>query len=53
MDVKYAQLEEGVRDLKHQDVGVVVFMAHQYPLTGAPHAVAFIVLSETFEPGNH
>ena len=38
------QLEKRVRDLKHQDVRVVVFMANQYTLTRPAHAMMLIVL---------
>lgn len=45
------QFEEGVCDLEHQDVGMVVFMAYEDALAGAAHSVLFIVLLEALKPG--
>jgi len=45
------ELEEGVRDLQHQDVGVVVLVADEDALAGAAHAMGGVVLLETLEAG--
>lgn len=42
----YVQLEESIRDLKHQDVRVVVFMADEDPLACPSHAVLVIMFFE-------
>ena len=41
---KSVQLEEGICDLKHEDVWVVVFVADEDPLAGATHAMSVIML---------
>lgn len=43
----YAQLEEGIRNLKHQDMRMIVLMADQHPLTRPPHSVFLIVLFQS------
>ena len=43
------QLEEGVGDLQHEDVRVVVLVADEDPLAGAPHPVRGVVLFEAGE----
>jgi len=47
------QLEEGVCDLQHQDVRVVVLVADQDALAGAPHAVRRVVLLQPLQPRRH
>ena len=38
------QLEEGIGDLQHQYVRVVMLVADQYAFAGSPHAMLFVVL---------
>jgi hypothetical protein len=38
-----SQLEEGIRDLQHQDMRMVVFMADQDALTCPSHSMFLIV----------
>jgi hypothetical protein len=38
------QLEEGVCDLEHEDVRVVVFVADEYAFASSSHAMFLIVL---------
>lgn len=33
------QLEEGIGDLQHQHMGMVVFVTNQYTFAGSSHAV--------------
>jgi hypothetical protein len=40
------QLEEGIGDLKHENVRVVVLVADEYALAGPSHAVRIVVLLE-------
>lgn len=47
------QLEEGVGDLQHQDMRVVVLVAHQYAFTGAPHPVRAVVLLQPLQARDH
>jgi len=47
------ELEEGIRNLQHQDVWVVVFMAYQNALAGAAHAILLIVLLQALQPRQH
>lgn len=47
------QLEEGIRYLQHQDVGVVVLVADEDALARAAHAVGIVVLLEALESGDH
>ncbi len=44
LEIVARQLEEGVRDLQHQDVRVVVFVANKDPFAGSAHAVLGVVL---------
>ena len=37
------QLEKRIGNLQHQHVWVVMFVADQHPLTGAPHAMQVIM----------
>ena len=37
------QFEEGIGNLQHEDVRMVVLMAHQYTFTRPPHAIFFVV----------
>lgn len=48
-----SQLEKGIGNLQHQDVRVVVFVAHEDALAGAPHAVLHIVLFQTLQSSQH
>lgn len=48
-----SQLEEGIGNLQHQDVRVVVFVADEDALAGAPHAVLLIVLLQTLQSSQH
>lgn len=43
------QLEEGVRDLQHQDVWVVVLVADEYAFAGSAHAVFGIVFFKALQ----
>ena len=47
------QLEEGVGDLQHQDVRVVVLVADEDALAGAPHAVRVVMLLQPLQPRDH
>lgn len=47
------QLEEGVRDLQHQDVRVVVLVADEDGFRGAPHAMLVVVLFEALQAREH
>ena len=47
------QLEEGVGDLQHQDVRVVVLVADQDGLARAPHPVLAVVLFQALQPREH
>jgi len=38
------QFEESIRNLQHQDVGMVVFVAYEYTLARSPHAMLFVML---------
>ena len=38
------QLEEGVGDLEHEDVRVVVLMTYKHAFAGASHAMLLVVL---------
>lgn len=46
------ELEERVCDLQHQDMGVVVLVAHQDALTGAAHAMLAEMLFQSLQTGN-
>lgn len=47
------QLEKGIGDLQHQDVGVVVLVADEDALAGAAHAMLVVVLFEALQAGQH
>lgn len=47
------ELEEGVCDLKHQDVGVVVLVADEDALAGASHAMLVVVLLKAVKSSDH
>ncbi len=49
----YAQLEEGVCDLQHQDVWVVVLVADQNGLACSSHAVLIVVLFQSLQTRKH
>lgn len=51
-EVVAGELEEGVCDLQHEDVRVVVLMADEDALAGAAHAVLGVVLLEALEAGD-
>lgn len=53
LEVVPGQLEEGVGDLEHQDVRVVVLVAHEDALAGAAHAVLVVVLREALQARLH
>ena len=40
---QHVQLEEGICDLQHQDVWVIVLMTDENALTSAAHAMMFVV----------
>jgi len=44
------QLEEGIRDLQHEDVRVVVLVADQHALAKPAHAMLLVVLLQPFKP---
>ena len=45
----HSQFEEGIGDLQHQDVRMVMLMADQDPFASPPHAIAIIVLFQAFQ----
>lgn len=47
----YVQLEEGVRNLQHEHMRVVMLMAHKNTLAGPSHAILLIVFFEAFQAG--
>ena len=47
------QLEKGVCNLQHEDVGVIVLMADQDSLAGSAHAMSFIVLFQSPQAREH
>ena len=53
LEVVAGQLEEGVCDLQHEDVRVVVLVADQDALAGAPHPVRRVVLLQPLKSGDH
>lgn len=50
-EVVAGELEEGVGDLQHQDVWVVVLVADEDGFAGAAHAVVGVVILETLQAG--
>lgn len=46
------QFEESVCNLKHKNMRVIMFVAHQDTLASPSHAIVFIVLSKTLKPGD-
>ena len=46
---KHIQFEEGIRDLQHEDVRVVVLVADEDALAGPSHSVLVIVLLEPLQ----
>lgn len=48
-----AQLEEGVCDLQHQDVRVVVLVADEDGFARSAHAVLVVVLLEALQTRKH
>ena len=53
MEVVAGEFEEGVGDLQHEDLGVVVFVADEDCLAGAPHAMLVVVCLEALETREH
>ena len=47
------QLEESICDLQHQDVWVVMLMAHQHALARPPHAMLLVVFLEALQARQH
>ena len=47
------QLEEGICNLQHQNVRMVVLMADQHALARAPHAVLRVVFLQPLQPRKH
>lgn len=47
------QLEESVRDLQHQHVWMVVFVADQHAFAGASHAIFLVVLLQPLQSRDH
>lgn len=47
----WVQLEEGIGDLQHQDVGVVVLVADEDALAGAAHAMLVVVFLQALQAG--
>lgn len=47
------KLEEGIGDLQHENVGMVVFVAHEHALAGAAHAKLRIVILQTTQARRH
>ena len=47
------QLEEGVCDLQHEDVRVVVLVADQDAFASPSHAMLRVVLFQPLEPGKN
>ena len=48
-----AQLEERVCDLQHQNVWMVVLVAHQDTLASAAHAMFFVVFLQSLQTRQH
>jgi hypothetical protein len=51
--VRDVQLEKCIRDLQHQDMGVVVLMADQDAFTCSPHAMLLIVFLQSLQARKH
>ena len=49
----HIQLKEGIRNLQHQNVGVVVLVADQDALAGSAHAMFHVVLFQSLQTGEH
>ena len=47
------QLKKRVRNLQHQDVRVVVLVAHQHTLARAAHAMLLVVLLQAAQTRRH
>jgi hypothetical protein len=47
------QLEKSIRNLQHQHMRVIVLVAHQHALAGAPHAMDNVVLLQSLQAGQH
>ena len=47
------QFEEGVGDLQHQDMRMVVLVAYQDPLACPPHTMLGVVFFKSLEPRKH
>jgi len=47
------QLEEGVCDLQHEDVWVIVVVADKNALTGSSHAVFVVVLFQALQTSEY
>jgi hypothetical protein len=43
LDKKNSQLEESIRDLQHEDMRMVVFMANQDALTSPSHTITVVM----------
>ena len=52
-EYEHIQLEECVGNLQHQDVWVVVFMAHQDPFARPAHAMLLVMLLQPLKARNH
>lgn len=50
---RYLQLEECIRNLQHQHMGMVVLMTHQNALASPSHTMKAIVLFEALQPCQH
>lgn len=44
------QLEEGIRNLQHQNVWMIVLVADQDPFARPTHAMLIVVLFQSFQP---
>ena len=51
--VKNIQLEECVRDLQHENVGVVVLVADQNAFTCSSHAMFLVVFFKSLQSSKH
>lgn len=47
---KYLQFKEGVCNLQHENMGMVVLVADQYAFASSSHAVFRVVLFEALQP---
>jgi hypothetical protein len=49
----YIQLEEGVCDLQHQYVGVIVLVADEDAFTGSTHAMFLVMFLQSLQTRKH